>query len=109
MVPPTQRLMVPTQWVNAMLAVPCNFDGTPHNPGEMVRLPYGSAIQLLAVGAVRTIENAENEHISAMENLAVYGPDSWFAPHMQTIGKIREVLETGQPQRTNAPSTEALQ
>ena len=54
--------------------------------------PYGVALQLKALGAVSSIHDELVLHQAAGEALAIYGGDSWFAPHNQTATRIAEYL-----------------
>lgn len=84
--------MVPTVWVNAMLTQPIAVAGQRFNAGEMVKIPYGVALQAYACGIVTVIQDADAMHAEALMMLEKYGPDSWFPQAVQTINKVGEWL-----------------
>jgi len=87
------NLMVPTLWVNAMCACPISAGGKTAVTGEIMRVPYGVALQGLATGAFSTIENASEMHAHGIAHLQEYGPDSWFPQQSQTLGKFWAYVE----------------
>lgn len=76
----------------ALLSHDCTIGLKSWKAGEIVELPYGSAIALKAVGAVGGLVNEAEAHSEAQEMLAVYGGDCWFPQHQQTISRVAEFL-----------------
>jgi|SRR5262245_15480317 len=98
------KLMVPTFWCEAMLTEDIYLEDRKIAAGEIIRLPYGVAIQAYARGSVSVIKDAENTHIQAERMLAQYGPDCWFPQPLQTLAKVEAYLNEQGPDQ-NAPSS----
>jgi len=89
----SMTLMVPTLWVNALLTVPLTIGKQIFKAGELVKLPYGIALQARVTGTVTALENENEAHAQAAQYLQDYGPDSWFPSPVQTLGKFWRHIE----------------
>jgi hypothetical protein len=74
-----------------MLSQGCEVEARLFRPGEIVDLPYGNALVLVAIGK-GTIVDADNKHVEAIEHLSIYGGDSWFRHGQQTVSRVAEYL-----------------
>jgi len=93
------NLMVPTLWCKATLRQQIVLGNEVRHVGELVDLPYGVALQGLAQGVVGAIKDADEKHLEALHMLDIYGGDSWFPPHFQTIGRVKDYLaEAAKPE-----------
>jgi hypothetical protein len=78
--------------------------------GEMIRLPYGVALQGIAQRVIGAIENEEKAHADAMHAIAQYGADAWFPKSLQTMNFLEEYLAKAEAmgfeagKRANAPA-----
>jgi hypothetical protein len=97
------KITVPTLWVEALLTSSLEVAGNKFAAGEIVKIPYGVALQAHVIGTVATIKDADKMHVEATMMLQKFGPDSWFPQSIQTCAKISEWLSEVAAQ--NAPST----
>lgn len=100
------KIMVPTVYAQVLLSQPLEVNGHKFAAGEILKIPYGVAIQAYALGTVKSIVDAENKHAEATKMLAQYGPDSWFPESLQSLARLTEFLDEKSPQ--NAPTTLSL-
>lgn len=96
------KLMVPTLYVQAMLAQPLDLGETQFKAGEIIKMPYGTALQAYTMGVVRAIQDADKMHEEASKMLMEYGPDAWFPQPLQTLAKVVEHTDKNV---VNAPSS----
>lgn len=92
--------MVPTIMVDAIVTKCFEYGGQVRKIGELVPLAYGPALQMRALGLVGGFKNEDDMHLQATELMAVYGGDSWFPHHLQTVSRVADYLS-----QTNAPDT----
>lgn len=85
------KLMVPTLMCRFMLGQACMVDARSFVAGEIVELPYGNALMLVAIGK-GAIVDADNKHVEAIEHLGIYGGDAWFKHSQQTISRVADYL-----------------
>lgn len=89
----SMTLMVPTLWVDAILTCSLTIGKEIFKAGELVKLPYGVALQARVTGTVAVISNEDEAHAQAAQYLKDYGPDSWFPAPVQTLGKFWRHIE----------------
>lgn len=86
------QLTVPTFMCRAMIAMSTTVGLKPVTAGEIVEMPYGTAITLKAIGGVSALVEEEMTHLNAQEHLKVYGADGWFSQPQQTIARVADFL-----------------
>jgi hypothetical protein len=104
------RVMVPTLYAEGMLTRSLTVGGKHFKLGELVKVPYGVALQGLATGTFSCLRNEAAIHAEAIENLSTYGPDSWFTASVQTIGKLWDYLQQNRdtPEVPRSPDGETI-
>jgi hypothetical protein len=96
------KLMVPTLMCDALMALDVDMGGRQVRAGEIISMPYGNALQLIAMGGVKAIKDADLKHIEAHEHLNTYGADGWFPHGQQTISRVADYLaQTNGDQKVN--------
>jgi hypothetical protein len=100
-------LMVPTVWAEALLTVGITVAGREFKAGEIVKVPYGVAVQGMATGTFTAIKNADAVHAEANEHFATYGPDSWFPASSQTLFKFWSHIQAERDKRNPIPAETA--
>lgn len=84
------NLVVPTVWCKCTIRSATLLGGIMRAPGEIIDLPYGVALQGIAQGVIGVLVDADDKHLEALEQLAIYGGDAWFPAHLQTIGRVKD-------------------
>lgn len=81
-------LFVPTLYVEAMVKREMVINGRTFKVGELMRVPYGVALQGLATGTYSAIKDEDAMHMQAIQDLQQYGPDCWFPIGIQTMHRF---------------------
>lgn len=85
------NLAVPTVMCRAMFSKDIVVGMTKFSAGEIVELPFGTALCMKALNGLTIVD--ENDAIAeAQEKLAIYGGDCWFAHPQQTISRVADYL-----------------
>jgi hypothetical protein len=86
------NLMVPTVMVEAIAARNFKWGDNTIKVGEILPLPYGTALLMRTLGLLGGFRNEDDKHLEAQELLAIYGGDSWFPAHLQTVSRVADYL-----------------